>query len=124
MAGVKLDGFFDAPTARSIAMGQASANNVVMDEIHTIQKAVATKAAAGELLVIIGTSTGAYATSTMTTSSIYFEAWNDAFAFDTTAHKIARANMDYIFNYFTRIGYSINRSREATSNAFNWTIQW
>jgi len=124
MAGVKLDGFFDAATARSIAMGQASANNLVMDEIYALKKAVATKAATGELQAVVGTATGAAGTSTMTANTTYFEAWNDSFSFNTPAHKIARENMNYIFNFFTRIGYAVTRSREGTTNTFNWTIQW
>ena len=65
------DGFYDASTARKIAMGQSSGNNVVLDEINTLQTAINTAASGGALEYVTNgdtTMTNNNVVSTSTTS--------------------------------------------------------
>jgi len=119
-----IDGFFDAATARNIAMGQMAGNNLLLTEINTIQVAINTVAAGGNLQAIVGPKVGATASSAMGVSADYFNGWNDPYSYDTPAHKIARANMTAVINYFTKLGYAITRSREGITTTFNWLIEW
>jgi len=141
---VNYDGFYSAATARQIAIGQASGNNVVLTEINTLQAAIDTAAGSGALeykttggttmtnSTVVSTTTTACTTNGITTTTTtnvissedYFNAWNDPYTYGTSVHKAARVKMDYVINYFSRLGYSITRNRNGTSNNFDWTIAW
>jgi 3-deoxy-D-manno-octulosonic acid (KDO) 8-phosphate synthase len=113
-----LDGFYDAKTARDIATGGAAAATVVLTEINALQIAVNSAAAGGALEILVVNST------TMTQGAVYYEAWNDPQTYNSDAHNMARARMDKVINYFTRIGYSIKREREGVANRIQWKIKW
>jgi hypothetical protein len=121
MATSEYDGFYGAAQARQVAMGQASGTNVVLTEINALQIAVNTAASGGALeYITVGTTTMTNAT----TSTDYFNAWNDPYTYDNAVHKLARENMNFVINYFTRLGYSITRNRNGTDSYFNWKIIW
>lgn len=113
-----LDGFYDAKTARDIATGGAAAATVVLTEINALQVAVNTAASTSHLETLVINST------TMTRSADYYNAWNDPQTYNDDAANLARARMDKVINYFTRIGYRIKREREGVNNRFQWKIKW
>jgi hypothetical protein len=144
VALAEYDGFYGASRARQIAMGQSSGTNVVLTEINALQIAIDTAASGGTLeYITVGTTamTNSTVVNTLTTtctvggvttttvvnvlsSDDYFNAWNDPYTYDTSVSRIARENMNYVINYFSRMGYSITRNRNGTDNYFNWKIKW
>jgi len=117
-------GFYDAARARQIAMGLASGSNLLLAEINTLQTQVDAAASSGSLEVTVGTSSSATVSTAMTVSADYFNAWNNPYVYDTATHKLARETMNFVVNYFSRLGYAIKRSREGVTNNFNWKITW
>jgi len=116
--GLILDGFYDAKTARDIATGGAAAATVVLTEINALQVAVNSAAAGSALRTLVVNTT------TMTQRSVYYDAWNDPQTYNDDASNLARARMDRVVNYFTRLGYSIKREREGVANRIQWNIKW
>ena len=117
-SSVEYDGFYDASRARQIAMGQSAGNSDVLNEINALQSAIDTAAAGSNLEAII------VGTTTMTASASFFASWNDPFNNETSTDKLNRAKMDAVVNYFSRLGYTIKRSRVGVTDAFQWTITW
>ena len=121
------NGFYDAKIAREIALEGRGANSTVLAEINSLETSVDTAAAANGLNVTINNAT----TMTMFTSgsdSVYYEAWNDPInnpnIFTESELELARAQMNMVIAYFTRLGYVIKRERDSTNNRINWVIQW
>jgi len=115
---VEFDGFYDAARARQIAMGQSAGANTILSEINTLQANIDTAAVGGNITLIVSNTT------TMTSSTDYFNAWNDPFAYDAGADKLRRLEMQHVINYFSRLGYSIQRTRNGVNDRFDWNIEW
>lgn len=115
---VEYDGFYDAARARQIAMGQSSGNSDVLTEINDLQGLVDSAAASGTLETIVAGIT------TMTSSASFFDSWNDPYNNDTPVDQLNRVKMNYVVNYFSRMGYTIRRNRIGLSNTFEWRIKW
>jgi len=112
------DGFVDAARARQIAMGQASGNTDVLLEINDLQKLIVAAASSGNLEIVVTGST------TMTNSTPFFNSWNDPYNNDTASDTLNRAKMDFVINYFSRMGYVIGRARVGITDFFEWKIRW
>jgi len=111
------DGFYGASKARQIALGQASGGNTILLEVNQLQQLVDTAASGGGLEVLISSTP-------MTTSTAYFNAFNDPFNNDTAADKLYREAMNIVISYFSQLGYSITRKRVGVTNFFEWKLQW
>lgn len=118
MNAAELDGFYDAARARQIAMGHSAGTNTVLVEINTIKEAVNTAASGGDLEATITAATA------MTNSEDYFRAWNDPFNYDSSADKLRRLEMTQVINFFSRLGYTVKRSRVDVTERFEWIIRW
>lgn len=118
MAGVGFTDFYDAQTARQIAMGGGSPLSVILSEINFIKTNIDTAAAAGGLSLTVTAAT------TMTNGTVYFEAWSDATTFQDDPHNLARARMDAVIAYFQRLGYAVKRQQNSTFNQIIWVIKW
>lgn len=126
------DGFYDAKVAREIAVGdKASTGGVVLREINALQIAIDTAVATNVLDIEIGTGlTGGTTDMTTNVSVDYYTAWAESAASDPNSSlydpdaRVARERMAKVINYFTRLGYTINRERNALLDEFKWVIRW
>lgn len=118
MTGVGFTDFYDASTARQIAMGGGASMAAILEEINAIKTGIDTGAAAGALSFTLTND------STMTSSSVYYNAWANPAQYQDDADKLARARMDAVVTYFSRLGYTISRQREDTENRFEWVVKW
>jgi len=114
---VEYDGFYGASRARLIALGQSAGANDILVEINQLQLLVDNAAVTGNLDVTVSTTP-------MTTNTLFFDSWNDPYNNDTGADKLRRIAMNHVINYFTRLGYSVRRTRVGTTNFFQWLIEW
>ena len=125
-----LGGFYDASTARHIAVGQQSGNLRILPEINTIKVRIDAAAGGGALQVLVGESQGdtvamaAYDNYQGPNTSSHYDAFSDPNSFVDDIHVRARAEMDQVIAYFTRLGYTIKRERDGTNNRFDWLIKW
>ena len=110
--------FYDANQAHDIAVGGGAPLGVVLTEINYIKEQIDTAAPGGALSVTIAGGT------TMTSSTQYFNAWNDPTTFSDDTSSLDRSRMDAVIAYFSRLGYRVQRQRVATTNFFQWTISW
>ncbi len=122
-----LDHFYDAKTAREIAIGaRASAHSIVLVEINALQLAIDNAVVTNVLRVEVVNSTDI----TSNVGVDYFTAWNEIASTDPNSALYdpnaapARERMNRVINYFTRLGYTIKREREGTTNRFKWVIIW
>lgn len=118
MSRLLYDGFYDARTAREIALGGAGNGGIVLGEINALQVLIDNAASGGQLEITVDEDT------TMTEDTIYYQAWVDPQTYDSDAHNMARARMNKVINYFTRLGYQIKREQDGTSNFINWKVKW
>lgn len=114
---VEYDGFYGAARARQIALGQASGTNDILVEINQIQELIDTAASGGNLEITV-------TATPMAANTAFFESWNDPYSNDTAADKLNREKMNYVINYFSRLGYSVKRQRVGITNFFQWIIGW
>lgn len=114
---VEYDGFYGASRARQIALGQSAGANEILVEINQLQLLVDAAASGGNLDVTVSTTP-------MSLSTDFFEAWNDPYNNDTGSDKLRRLAMNHVINYFTRLGYSVRRTRNGTTSTFSWLIEW
>lgn len=118
MAGVGFTDFYDATTARNIAVGGAAPMGLVLTEINYIKANIdTTTAAAGLTLTVVNVTA-------MTQGTVYYEAWVDPAVYTTDAHKLARLRMEQVIAYFARLGYAISRDRDGSNNRIKWTVKW
>jgi len=110
--------FYDASTARCIAQGGAAALGDILVDINYI-KAQIDLAAPNEGLSVTVTDA-----TPMTTSSVYFNAWNDANAYVDDASVLARSRMDAVVRYFSALGYRVQRHRVEVTDFFEWHVSW
>lgn len=119
MGSLYQDGFYDAKTAREMAIGtRATQSNIVLPEINFLQVAVDNAAGTGNLEVTVANST------TMTQGLVYYETWNNFQNFQDDAHFVANTRMNAVINYFSRLGYIIKREREGVADRMQWKIRW
>ena len=112
------DGFYDSKTARQIASSsRATSGNVVLSEISQVKTEI-DAAASGNALRVRITDT------TMTTSSVYYNAWQDPRTYNDDPRNLARENMNRVINYLSRLGYMVMRERNGSLNLFLWKIFW
>lgn len=124
--------FYDAQTARQVAVGRRSGMNLVLAEVNLLQIAIDSAAASGAVEVeVTGTSTvslnGVVITGTpmtLDTGNSFYDAWTDPAKFQDSQHVVAREAMDTVVGYFTRLGYSLRRYRDGTTNKFKWVARW
>ena len=123
---MRLDGFYDAATAREITIGSgAGSGGAVLKEINDIETIIDAQVVAGNLRVDVTTTDMA-----QNTGLDYYTAWAENSAtdpesavYDANAAK-AREQMSRVIAYFTRLGYIIRRERVGVTNFFQWTIRW
>jgi len=112
------DGFFHASVARNVVAGGGAAGSAdVLKEINTLQEAVINAALAGSLSTTVSNSI-------MASSTDYYNSWANYQTHNTDADKVRLLKMDRVIRYFVSRGYSINRNRIGTSDAFEWKIEW
>ncbi len=110
--------FYDASQARCIAQGGASALGDILEEINYIKQQIDLTAPNEGLSVTV---TGA---TPMTSSSDYFNAWNDANAYVDDTSVLCRSRMDAVVRYFSALGYRVQRNRVDVTNFFEWHVSW
>lgn len=110
--------FYDANQAHDIALGGGAPLGVILTEIDYIKEQIDTTAPGGGLSVTIAASTD------MTNSTVYFNAWNDPTTYSDDASTLARSRMDAVISFFSRLGYRVQRQRVATTDYFQWVVSW
>ena len=110
--------FYDASQARDISMGGGAPLGVVLTEIDYIKEQIDTSAPGGALSVTIAGETD------MTSSTQYFNAWNDPVTYSDDASSLYRMRMDAVISYFSRLGFRVQRQRVATTDFFQWVVSW
>lgn len=110
--------FYDAQTARLIAIGLRSSANNILTEVNAIQVAIDTAAATGALTITVTNST------VMTTGAVYYEVWSAPATYQDSAHQVAKEKMETVISYFTRLGYRIKRQRNGSLNQIDWVISY
>lgn len=118
MSRLLYDGFYDARVAREIALGSTGNGGVVLGEINTLQVLIDNAAGSSRLEIEVTDDTE------MTENTLYYQAWVDPQTYNSDAHNLARARMNKVINYFTRLGYQIKREQDGTSNFIKWKIKW
>lgn len=119
------DGFFDAKTARDIAIGGAGADMVVLEEINEIRFAVAQAALAGDLSVeITGTTITSADNYNGAGTSTYYDAMTDPYNNADSVHVKAREVIARVTNYMVRNGYTIRYERDGINSYLKATIKW
>lgn len=129
---MNLDGFYDAKTAREVAVGdKASSGGVVLREINALQIAVDNAVAANGLEVEVGTGLAGGASDMSTNVGIdYYTAWAEPASIDTASSlydpnaPLARERMNKVIQYFTRLGFAIQRQRNGLLPEFKWVVRW
>lgn len=114
------DFFISANDARTASLGRLS----IMKEIQAIQGQIETSIEATSLTAIVGPGSAPPVSTTMTSSITFFNAWNNPEQFQDDASKVARSQMSEVLKYFTKLGYTVKRTQQGSSNAFNWTVTW
>lgn len=116
------DGFYDAKTARDIAIGGKSANSDVLSEINALQMAIDLAAGTNNLYVIVDSDSN----TVMTTDAVYYDALTDTTEDEilVNSYRLARAKMDQVIKYFTLLGYSVKRDLDAINSRIAWNIRW
>jgi hypothetical protein len=113
--------FYNASQARQFAIGRQTA----LDEIYAIQREIETRVQAGALAAVVGPGTSPTPiVTTMTSSSAYYNSWNDPSNNNTSDDIARRARMDSVIAHFNKLGYTITREQHASTSTFNWDIRW
>lgn len=114
------DSFYTAAQARD----RSTSRREVYDEIKLIETAVMDATEGEALVATVGPASDPAVTTGFTNSSTHYAAWSDATANDTDAHRVARKQMDDVISNFSKLGYSITRSRHLSTSTFNWIVRW
>ena len=120
------DGFYPANVAREISVGNRAGSAVILAEINAVQVAIDNAAGASQMRVVVSDSTimTSYDNYDGVNTSSYYDAWEDSSQYNDSVHIVAREKMNQVISYFTRLGYSIGRERNATLNQIQWVIKW
>ena len=131
MALDSYDGFYEARTARNIALGGGSADTTVLTEINALRVAINTAVIAGSLSVtIVGTTPiTSYDNYNGSNSSSYYDEWAGLPTASLTSEQKdkrqkAREVMFRTIGYLNRLGYSVNRARDGSNNRLQLIISW
>ena len=74
---------------------------------------------------ITDSGTGNLIITTRNAASDYFAVWQNMPASNTNLTAPYQDQMTTVINYFTNLGYTINRvTNTNTSNTFNWQVNW
>lgn len=107
------------------ARAKAQNDSVIFNEIRDIEDAILTAVSAGNYSVDV---TGTTMTDTTTTGTpapivaarLYFNTWQG-----TIDDRAKYVQMGKVIQYFTDLGYSIDRRTNAlTGDTFKWVINW
>lgn len=109
--------FYDASQAHDISTGGGAPLGVILTEINAIKLSIDTDAPTA-------LSTTLTNETTMTSSSVYYNAWADPLVYTDDASALARTRMNAVIRYFAALGYRVQREREGTQNRFQWVISW
>lgn len=125
------DGFYEARTARNIAIGGGSGNTTVLTEINDLRAAINTAAVAGHLsIIVVGTTpVTSYDNYNGSNSSSYYDEWsgvplNTLTTDQTDIRAKSREIMMQTIGYLNRLGYSVSRARDGSNNRLQLTICW
>lgn len=125
------DGFFEARTARNIAMGGGSTNQTVMTEINAYRVGITSAAQSGLLnLIIVGTTPiTSYDNYNGAGTSSYYDVWSGAPANGLTTdqlntRQVAKETMFRAIGFLNRLGYNVARARDGINNRLQLTIWW
>jgi hypothetical protein len=110
--------FYDANQARDISLGGGAPLGVVLTEINYIKEQIDTTAPTGGLSATIAGATD------MTTSTSYFNAWNDPVAYSDDTSTLNRMRMDSVIRFFSALGFRVQRQRVGTTDFFQWVVSW
>jgi hypothetical protein len=110
--------FYDANQARDISLGGGAPLGVVLTEINYIKEQIDTTAPTGGLSVTI------VGVTSMTTSTPYFNAWNDPVTYSDDISTLNRMRMDSVIRFFSALGFRVQRQRVGTTDFFMWVVSW
>lgn len=97
----------------SQARNKAQNDLIIFNEVRSIELAILTAVAAGSYEIVL-------TNTVMTTASSYYNVWRG-----NSSDRAKEKQMSAIIQYFTDLGYTIDRKTNATTgNTFNWTIYW
>jgi hypothetical protein len=97
----------------SEARAKAQNDVVIFNEIRKIEDAILSAVASGRYMAEV-------ADTTMTLSVTYYNVWQGA-----TDDRAKFIQMSNIVNYFTDLGYGIERrTNPNTGNTFKWIASW
>lgn len=125
------DGFFEARTARNIAMGGGAANQTVLTEINAYRVAITTAVQSGNLSVeLLGTTPiTSYDNYNGANTSAYYDEWagtpkNGMTTDQVNTREKAKETMARAIGYLNRLGYTVSRARDATNQRLKLNIWW
>ena len=95
------------------ARNKAQNDLVIFNEVRDIELAILSACAAGSYEITL-------TDTTMTTAATYYNVWRG-----NASDRAKDKQMSTIVQYFTDLGYTIDRkTNPTTGNTFNWTIYW
>ncbi len=125
------DGFFEARTARNIAMGGAAANQTVLTEINAYRTSITSAVQSADLTVLIVGTTPitSYDNYNGSNTSSYYDEWSGAPKNGLTTDQLntrekAKETMFRAIGYLNRLGYQVSRARDGLNNRLQVTISW
>ena len=125
------DGFFEARTARNIAMGGGAANQTVLTEINAYRVAITTAVQSGDLSVeLVGvTPISSYDNYNGGNTSSYYDEWAGVPRNGLTSDQIntrekAKETMARASGYLNRLGYMVTRGRDGTNQRLKLNLSW
>lgn len=125
------DGFYEARTARNIAMGNGSGDTTVMTEVNALRVAINTAVIAGKLTVtIVGTTPiTSYDNYNGQNTSSYYDEWAGMPTTSLTqdqkdTRQKSREIMLRAIGYLNRLGYTCSRSRDGSNNRLQLIVSW
>lgn len=114
------DSFYTASDARQ----QTVIRGPILEEISLIQVAVSAAIEAGQLTIMVGPASDPAVTTGFTNSEVAYQSYSAPSQNKTDAHNVARYQMNQVMASFTKLGYSIVRQQEGSSDTFNWILKW
>jgi hypothetical protein len=125
------DGFFEARTARNIAMGGGAADQTVLTEINEYRTEITTAVQSGYLnLILVGTTPiTSYDNYLGANTSSYYDEWagspkNGLTQDQLNTREKAKETMFRAIGWLNRLGYSVSRARDGSNQRLQLTISW
>jgi hypothetical protein len=103
------------------ARARSSNDRIIFDEIRDIESATLDAIDAGQYDVTVSTGTLMTDTGTgIATARLYYSTWTAA-----DSDRARDSQMNSVINYFTSLGYAIERrSNPTTNDTFVWYLAW